>query len=136
MTDVFSKEKRSEVMARIRGKGNKDTELAMIKIFKQYHIVGWRRHKPVFGKPDFVFPKVRLALFIDGCFWHVCPEHATMPKNNHEFWQKKLKSNQDRDIRVNEELRRRGWTVIRIWEHELKDKEKVAKQIVEVLNKE
>lgn len=129
MTDVFTKEKRSDVMSRIKGDGNKDTELAMILVMRKYHISGWRRKQPVFGKPDFVFWKQKIALFVDGCFWHSCPLHASMPKNNREFWVKKLQSSKDRDVVVNRELRKLGWKVIRVWEHELKSPEKVAAKL-------
>jgi len=135
MADVFTKQKRSEVMSKIRDKGNKDTELAIIGLFREYHIVGWRRNQPVFGKPDFIFPKMKLAVFVDGCFWHGCPEHSTMPKNNSEFWEKKLGANKARDKVVNRELRKEGWVVMRIWEHELREKNKVAKRIIRKLNK-
>jgi len=133
MPDVFSKEKRSEVMSKIRGRGNKDTELAMILIFKNYHITGWRRKQKILGKPDFTFWKQRVLVFVDGCFWHSCPLHATKPKNNQEFWEKKLGSNVERDIYVNRELERKGWLVIRIWEHELKNKDDVAGIILKAL---
>jgi len=119
MPDVFTKAKRSEVMSRIRGHGNKDTELALSKLFRRHRITGWRRNQPVFGKPDFVFPKLRLAVFVDGCFWHGCPRHATQPKNNRAFWQRKLSANKRRDQVVNRSLRRTGWLLVRIWEHEL-----------------
>jgi DNA mismatch endonuclease, patch repair protein len=135
MADVFTKEKRSDVMSKIRGRGNKDTEIALIHILREYHISGWRRNQPVFGKPDFVFPKRKVAVFVDGCFWHGCPIHLTSPKNNQEFWEKKLKANKDRDKLVNRELRKKGWMVLRIWEHELKEKEKVAKRILAGLDK-
>jgi DNA mismatch endonuclease (patch repair protein) len=119
MPDIFTKAKRSQVMSSIRGRGNRDTELALIRIFRSQHITGWRRNQPVFGKPDFVFPKLRLAVFVDGCFWHCCPQHATKPKNNATFWRKKLAANKARDQLVTRELRSLGWRVIRIWEHEL-----------------
>ncbi len=106
-------------MSRIRGHGNKDTELALIRIFRSQHITGWQRHQPVFGKPDFVFPKLRIAVFVDGCFWHSCPLHATQPKNNALFWRKKLKTNKARDRLVTKTLRKSGWRVLRIWEHDL-----------------
>jgi DNA mismatch endonuclease (patch repair protein) len=120
MADVFTESKRSEVMSRIRGRGNKDTELALIRVFRSHGITGWRRHRPVFGKPDFVFPKLRLAIFVDGCFWHNCPQHATKPKNNADFWERKLEANKARDLLVNRTLRNAGWRVLRIWEHELR----------------
>ncbi len=119
-TDVFTRAKRSEVMSRIRGKGNKATELALAKLFREHSITGWRRHYPITGKPDFAFPKHKLAVFVDGCFWHGCPKHATQPKGNKRFWQEKLAANKARDRKVNRELRARGWRVLRIWEHDLK----------------
>ena len=119
MPDVFTKRKRSEVMSRIRGRGNKDTELALASIFRRNRISGWRRNQSVFGKPDFVFPKLKLAVFVDGCFWHSCPKHRTKPANNAAFWRKKLAANKARDRRVTRTLRRMGWRVVRIWEHEL-----------------
>jgi len=119
MPDVFTKTKRSEVMSRIRGHGNKATELALLRLFRAHRITGWRRRQPVFGKPDFVFPKRKLAVFVDGCFWHGCPRHATQPKNNAAFWQKKFAANQARDRLVTRALRRAGWRVLRVWEHEL-----------------
>jgi DNA mismatch endonuclease (patch repair protein) len=134
MPDVFTKQKRSEVMSRIRGRGNKDTELAMIRILKENHISGWRRNQLIFGKPDFVFPRKKIALFIDGCFWHGCPKHSTMPKTNREFWEKKLRANKDRDKLVNRELRKKGWKVLRIWEHELREENKVVERIMKQLN--
>ena len=136
MADVFTQAKRSDVMSRIRSRGNKDTELALIRVFRAHHITGWRRHQPVFGKPDFVFPKLRLAVFVDGCFWHGCPMHATKPRNNAAFWRKKLSKNKARDQLVNRTLRKAGWRVLRIWEHELARKRegKLLSRIVKALD--
>ena len=119
MSDVFTKTKRSDVMSRIRGHGNKDTELALIKLFRQHRISGWRRNQNVFGKPDFLFRRNRLAIFVDGCFWHGCPRCFRRPKSNRKFWDAKIARNRDRDRRVNRELRRFGWRVLRIWEHDI-----------------
>ena len=119
-SDVFTKAKRSEVMSRIRGKGNKATEQTLVKLFRAHGITGWRRHYPIIGKPDFAFPKHKLAVFVDGCFWHGCPKHATQPKGNRRFWADKLGANKSRDRKVNRELRAKGWKVLRIWEHDLK----------------
>ena len=119
MADVFTKAKRSDVMSRIRGHGNKDTELALIKLFRKHRITGWRRGQPVFGKSDFIFRSARLAVFVDGCFWHGCLKHRKIPAGNRAFWKKKFAANKARDHRVNRELRRIGWRVIRIWEHDL-----------------
>lgn len=117
--DVFTKAKRSEVMSKIRGKGNKATEIALAKLFRANGITGWRRHYPIVGKPDFAFPKLKVAVFVDGCFWHGCPKHGTQPKGNREFWKTKLDANKARDRSVSRMLRARGWRVVRIWEHEL-----------------
>lgn len=135
MPDVFTKEKRSEVMSRIKGKGNKDTELAMIQILRKHHISGWRRNQVVFGKPDFVFTKQKIALFVDGCFWHGCPlpKHSNLPKNNQEFWAKKLQQNKDRDKLVSRELKKAGWKVVRVWKHELKHPEKIFAKLSRLL---
>lgn len=119
MSDIYSRQKRSEIMSRVRGKGNKSTELRLIKLFREHRIRGWRRNYPLFGKPDFVFPQLRLALFVDGCFWHGCPSHASMPVANREFWERKLRRNKERDREVNRTLRAKGWRVLRIWQHEL-----------------
>ena len=129
MSDVFTKENRSDVMSRIKGKGNKGTEMAMIQILRKHHLSGWRRNQVVLGKPDFVFAKQRIALFVDGCFWHVCPEHSNIPKNNRLFWKKKLDGNRIRDKYVTLCLKKMNWKVIRVWEHELKNHQKVANKI-------
>lgn len=119
MADVFSKAKRSQVMSRIRGRGNKETELALAKLLRAARISGWRRHAALLGRPDFMFRKERVVIFVDGCFWHGCPKHSNMPANNRAFWMKKLTGNKGRDRLVTRALRKSGWRVLRIWEHEL-----------------
>jgi DNA mismatch endonuclease (patch repair protein) len=119
MADVFTPEKRSEVMSRIRGKGNASTEQRMIRLFRANGIKGWRRNWPLPGKPDFVFPKLRIALFVDGCFWHRCPKCYRQPATNAEFWEAKIGRNVERDKDVGRELKKRGWKVVRVWEHQL-----------------
>ena len=114
--DVFTKEKRSAVMAAIRSRGNMATELRMMALFRAHGITGWRRHARVFGKPDFVFRAGRVAVFVDGCFWHGCPRHGTMPAGNRAFWMAKLTRNAARDREVNRTLRKAGWRVLRVWE--------------------
>jgi DNA mismatch endonuclease, patch repair protein len=118
MADVFTKAKRSEVMSRIRGRGNKATEIALARLLRQNKIAGWRRHLPIFGRPDFVFPKQKLAVFVDGCFWHGCRKHSSLPTNNRVFWKRKFSANKLRDHLVTRTLRSQGWRVLRIWEHE------------------
>jgi len=117
--DVFTKAKRSEVMSRIRGRGNKDTEIALAKLLRRQGITGWRRNQQVFGKPDFIFQKARLAIFVDGCFWHGCPKHATWPAHRAAWWRRKIEGNKTRDRVMNQTLRRAEWRVVRIWEHAL-----------------
>lgn len=115
-TDIFTKAKRSAVMSLIRSRGNRATELRLIALMREHRITGWRRNASVFGKPDFVFRRERVAVFVDGCFWHGCPRHATKPANNRAFWQAKLARNAERDREVTRELRKAGWRVVRVWE--------------------
>lgn len=144
MADVFTKEKRSEVMARIKGRGNQRTEIAFMSLLRRNGITGWRRHKliplctsqmrPIQGRrpsvrPDFVFPAIKLAVFIDGCFWHGCPRHGVQPATNEQFWSDKIQGNIRRDSRVARFLRREGWSVLRIWEHELREDERVMARL-------
>lgn len=82
---------------------------------------GWRRSSRLQGKPDFIFPKLRIAAFVDGCFWPGCPKHGTKPKTNAAFRRRKIARNRKRDREVGQALRQRGWRVLRIWEHELKN---------------
>lgn len=120
-------------MSRIKGSGNKETEIALVSLFRKNGIIGWRRKQKVFGKPDFVFWHQRVAIFVDGCFWHQCPMHSSIPKQNQEFWQKKLQSNTIRDQNVNKYLKEKGWSVIRIWEHELRNEEYVCNLVSSAL---
>jgi DNA mismatch endonuclease (patch repair protein) len=135
MPDVFSPSKRSAVMSRIRSQGNRDTELVLIRFFRAHGITGWRRRQKLFGKPDFVFRSARLAVFVDGCFWHGCPKHCRRPTGNRAFWGAKLDRNQARDRLVNRTLRRDGWQVLRIWEHELarKNEQRLLRRLVRAL---
>ncbi len=82
------------------------------------------------GRADVVFPRARIAIYVDGCFWHSCPEHATIPKANREWWEAKLAANVERDKRVTRDLTDRGWQVLRIWEHS--DMPTTAAQIAEL----
>lgn len=121
MADVFTKAKRSEIMSRVRGSENKATELKLIVLFREHGFKGWRRNYPLFGKPDFAFPAERVAIFVDGEFWHGHPTRAKIPEDNRAFWERKIKRNKARDREVNRTLRQKGWTVVRVWQHELKD---------------
>ncbi|MBI3416101.1 MAG: DNA mismatch endonuclease Vsr [Verrucomicrobia bacterium] len=119
VADTLTAVERSERMSRIRSHGNRATELRLIALMREHRITGWRRGAPLLGKPDFVFRAAKLAVFVDGCFWHGCPRHARIPKTRVAFWKAKLARNAQRDREVKSTLRRRGWRVLRIWEHEL-----------------
>lgn len=112
---------RSELMSRVRSRGNATTELRMVAVLRSNGLSGWRRHARLLGSPDFTWRKERVALFIDGCFWHGhdCGRNLT-PRTNASFWQEKIRGNAARDRAVSRELRRQGWSVIRVWECQLK----------------
>ncbi len=116
MADVFTPAKRSAVMALIRSRGNRATELRLIALMREQGITGWRRGAPLPGKPDFIFRAEKVAVFVDGCFWHGCPRHATKPVMRAAWWAAKLARNAQRDRAVSRALRASGWTVLRIWE--------------------
>ena len=122
MADIFDNSKRSDIMSKVRSKNNKSTELKLIQIFKENNIKGWRRHYPVKGHPDFVFLDKKIAIFVDGCFWHGHDCRNTRPSDNAEYWNKKRERNMKHDKEVTALFEQRGWTVIRIWECELKNK--------------
>jgi len=118
--DVFTKKKRSEVMARIRGRGNRSTERRFAAILRARRISGWCLHSSqVAGHPDVFFPRHQLAIFVDGCFWHGCKECFRSPAQNRSFWMRKILENVRRDRRIDRYLRRRGISVMRVWEHDL-----------------
>lgn len=122
MADVFDSKKRSDIMSKVRSNNNKSTELALIKFFKENKITGWKRNYPVKGHPDFVFIDKKIAVFVDGCFWHGHDCRNTRPSDNAEYWQRKRERNIRHDKEVTAMFENRGWTVIRIWECELKKK--------------
>jgi DNA mismatch endonuclease, patch repair protein len=126
MSDTVSKKKRSQIMAAVRSRGNKATELSLIQIFRRHGVKGWRRHLPMLGCPDFIFRKERLAVFMDGCFWHGCPKHWRKPKGNRRYWRHKFERNRQRDLFVTRSLRRTGWRVLRVWEHDLKNESRLT----------
>ena len=122
MSDVFSTEKRSQVMKAVKSKNTKTTEVKMLQLFKELEVKGWRRTYPLIGKPDFVFPSKRIVVFVDGCFWHGHNCRNVTPSANAEFWNAKRLYNKEHDRLVVETLQQKNWTVIRIWECELKKK--------------
>lgn len=126
MADVFSRTERSEIMQKVKSSGNKSTEIQLISYFQANGITGWRRHYDVKGHPDFVFPSKRIAIFVDGCFWHGHDCRNTRPEANKEYWDNKRRRNIDHDREITERFKNRGWTVIRIWECELRKKNRLA----------
>ncbi len=123
MSDVFDKNKRSEIMSLIKSSRNASTEQRLISVFNTYGVKGWRRKYKVYGKPDFVFHREKVAVFVDGCFWHGHDCRNTRPQQNEEFWQHKISRNMERDEDVTKHLENLGWKVLRIWECELKKKD-------------
>lgn len=122
MADVFDSKKRSDIMSKVRSNNNKSTELALIKFFKENNITGWKRNYPVKGHPDFVFLDKKIAVFVDGCFWHGHQNcrYFVMPKSNTEYWESKIKNNITRDKTTYDSLSALGWNVLIVWECELK----------------
>jgi DNA mismatch endonuclease, patch repair protein len=128
MPDIFSKHVRSRVMASIKSKGNSRTELRLANIFRRNRFSGWRRHPAIPGNPDFVISSARLAIFVDGCFWHGCPKHGRHPTSNTHYWLPKLERTLKRDRLNAVRLRSMGWAVLRLWEHELDFERRVMRK--------
>lgn len=132
MADILSKEKRSAIMSAIRSTHNKSTELVMVRALKAARVTGWRRHAALPGKPDFVWRKKKLALFIDGCFWHGCKKCYKPPKTNKKYWSHKIQTNMARDKRVAKELRQRKWSVLRVKECQLANERSLALALLKI----
>ncbi|HAO06343.1 MAG TPA: very short patch repair endonuclease [Chryseobacterium sp.] len=129
MADTFTKEQRSEIMRTVKSNRNKSTELKLIQFFKVHKITGWRRAFKLFGQPDFVFPKQRVAIFVDGCFWHGHNCRNTKPQDNKDYWQQKIERNKKRDKGVTQVLTDKNWCVIRLWECGLRDELKLINRL-------
>jgi DNA mismatch endonuclease, patch repair protein len=119
MSDIYSVAERSKLMAAVRSTGNRSTEIRLIHLMRAAGIRGWRRNSTLPGRPDFIFPTARLAIFVDGCFWHGCKIHGAVPAQNAAFWERKIARNRERDRIAGRKLRRLGWKPVRIWEHAL-----------------
>ena len=133
MPDIYSSAQRSMLMARIRSFGNKQTELRLIALLRKHRITGWRRHQSFPGRPDFTFRAEKVAVFVDGCFWHGCPRHGRSPQSNQNYWLPKLEQTKQRDRRHTRKLRTLGWRVIRLWEHDLKNEAEVGRKLLRTL---
>jgi DNA mismatch endonuclease (patch repair protein) len=131
--DTVTTDKRSWLMSRVRSHGNQSTEIRLILLFRAEGIKGWRRNYPLFGRPDFVFPKARVVVFVDGCFWHGHPTRCRLPESHREYWQNKINRNLARDRKVTRYLRKKGWKVVRIWESSI-NKTSTLKRMQKVLS--
>lgn len=118
--DTVDKATRSRFMAAVKSRGNLSTERIMVRLLRQNGLPGWRRHIPIPGTPDFCWRDAKVSVFVDGCFWHGCPHCYELPKSNVRYWAAKVAANKRRDRKVNDTLRGKGWSVLRIWECQLK----------------
>ena len=118
MVDVLTNDQRKYNMSQIKNK-NTQPEIKFRKYLLSKGIRGYRIHLKILGKPDIVFSKYKIAVFIDGCFWHKCPKCFIEPETNKDFWMEKINGNVKRDKETNDILTKRGWKVIRFWEHEI-----------------
>jgi DNA mismatch endonuclease (patch repair protein) len=120
-------------MGAIRSKGNKTTELRLRMALIRAGISGWKLHdRSLAGTPDFSFVRAKLAVFVDGCFWHGCSRCGHTPKTRSAFWTAKFERNQARDIRTARQLRKQGFKVIRFWEHQIKQSGGLQKAISKI----
>jgi DNA mismatch endonuclease, patch repair protein len=117
--DVLTSEQRRLCMSRNKGRDTKPERALRLALWRMGF--RYRLHAKLPGKPDMVFASRRVAVFVDGCFWHGCPQHGAKPKTNAAFWEAKLARNRERDRQVNDLLRSNGWTIIRIWEHQVRN---------------
>lgn len=137
--DTVEPSTRSRIMSSIRSRGNGTTELPLARAMRAMGMKGWRRHARICTphgsvKPDFVFKSERVVVFVDGCFWHSCPVHGSVPKSNVVFWRNKLEANRRRDRRNKRALRSMGWDVVSIWEHSVrKSPKRCAERVLDAL---
>lgn len=119
MTDILTKNQRKFNMSQIKGK-NTLPEIMLRKLLYKRGLRGYRIHYKLLGKPDIVFTKRKIVIFVDGCFWHKCPVCFIKPETRTEFWMRKIINNVKRDKMVKKNLEKEGWIVLRFWEHEIK----------------
>jgi DNA mismatch endonuclease, patch repair protein len=134
MTDVLTPAQRKLNMSRIKGKDT-SPEIKIRKLLFSKGVRGYRINYKLTGKPDIVFLGKKVAVFIDGCFWHKCPIHFKEPETRKEFWLEKINRNVERDQMINIELKEAGWKVLRIWEHQVRENpDLVVTKIIEQIN--
>ena len=121
-TDTFTPAARSRIMAKVKSAHNRSTEKIVRASLVARGARGWRMHaRDLPGCPDFVFDREKVAVFVDGCFWHGCPRCYRRPQSSRAYWDAKIAANKRRDRLAAARLRRMGWSAIRVWEHSLKD---------------
>lgn len=132
MADKVSKQKRSEIMSKVKSKDSKieiDFRKAIWKAGFRY-----RKNPPkYFGKPDLVLKKYKTVIFVDSCFWHGCKKHCRLPATRKKYWTEKIERNRKRDQEVNRYYRKIGWQVIRVWEHQLESFDKIINRTIKAL---
>lgn len=138
MTDNLSPTDRVKTMRAVKSQGT-GPERRLRAMLAGMGVSGWRlNYEKAPGNPDIAFPEEKIAIFVDGCFWHGCPEcNRPLPQKNRDYWKRKIERNIARDQRYNEELSEEGWTILRIWGHELKkraDLSLVTEKIRNVVN--
>ena len=132
MTDMITKEQRRKNMQAIKSISKLEGIVSKELWRKGFRFR--RNTKDLFGKPDISIKKYKIVIFIDSCFWHQCPIHGNMPKTNLEYWEKKLKRNQNRDNEVDAYYKKSGWNLKRVWEHEVKnDLDSVIEELTEFI---
>jgi DNA mismatch endonuclease, patch repair protein len=132
MADILTAQERSRLMSQVRDRDTKPELMLRRALWSRGY--RYRLACPMPGRPDLTFTRARVVVFVDGCFWHGCPIHASLPKSNAEFWRKKLARNRERDLEVTCELLAQGWTVFRFWEHQVEsDLEWVLDTLEQVL---
>jgi len=129
--DHVSKDVRSKIMASIRSKGNRTTEVALGRLLWAAGLRGYRKHWRIVGRPDFAWPGLKVAVFVDGCFWHGC-SCKYLPRSNKRFWREKIEANQRRDKIVVRRLRCEGWAVVRVKECRV-DSPATIRKIMEIV---
>jgi DNA mismatch endonuclease (patch repair protein) len=135
MADILTKEQRSYNMSMIKG-GNTKPEIRLKSFLASKGLKGYKTGSKLPGKPDIVFPGYRLAVFVDGCFWHKCQRHFVIPQTNRKFWLDKINGNVKRDRLMNQKLRKAGYSVLRFYEHSIKrDLNRCYMKIYKAINK-
>ena len=134
MTDSVSKKKRSEIMSAVKSKDS-EIEIKFRKTLRKLRYKFIQNAAGYYGKPDIVLKRRRIVVFVDSCFWHGCAMHCRMPASRRKYWVEKIERNKKRDRQVRRRYAKDGWNVLRFWEHDIRDAEKLRKKIKDRINK-